>query len=511
MGLSAALKAAAVARMARGQEPLVRSPSSQLDQELRWENTKGLIARAVVADPDVAYYFRGLVITKAIDSLLAVKEAAEDLLVSLAGTDLPQRPLNEERLQRLAKSGRKTEELVKGGLNGASLGWLSDPQWDAALREMGAALQSGNQVGPRGLEAQTSAQEALSRLESTWATFSKYLSCALNNDVGTPEQITSLAVRSALTKTLQTLEMSVPYERLTEYVNQAAAGFSATKAASQGFSFAHRILIIPGEQTYFPSGFSVSTGATGAWITEFRITEDKTGKTVSGSLLNIKSGDSVLVNGQDGSVSQVTNFGFTVSSGVFPAEERAYRLEVTPFPSFQAQLLREVVAKFPTEAVGQQLGLSGAAKVNYLEEFGKSVAEVKRMYSEPTQRPLLAQLLYNLVLSVDSPSVAATRAYSRIGGLPTRQYPQTMTTLLNISNPMYYLGAEQGGAFLRGRELLRLLRTEGWLRAYSELSNSGSLSSILSMGPQDATYENMVSEMTRGIRNSEEMWNAGVR
>ena len=509
MGLSQALKKAAVSRMARGNDPVVRSASSHVDSVTRWKDVQGLIARAVVADPDVVFYFRGLPIMQGLAALSAAKVAAEDALIALAGARLPQRELDTARLARLAKSGRDVEALVKQGVDPASLTWLSDAQWAGAFKEMGAALQSGSQVGPRGAEAKAKFDSALGELSAAWSKFGRYYRAMLNPSLGSESRIRAVAAQSALGKTLKTLEMSIPATRQTEFINQLAAGFSATKAMSQEFSFSRR-LVIENETVTLPTGFAATAVMDSGSLVGFTRTESQTGNSVSGSLLNIAVGDRVFVNSSfflgEREVTAITSTGFSFGA-VSLGEQQLHKVEVIPLSSlYYEPIVEQLIGGFV-------LGPSAASRrADYLQEFTARLSQIRGIPESPAEDILLSKTLYDFILSVDEPSVAATRAFTRLSvGLPGTQYAIKMSTLLALGNPAFILSQASIPAFRRGRAILRMLKSEGWLRAYDEVRATGSLDTVFLMEDKDATYSTSVEELVSGIRGSSEMWNAGVR
>lgn len=512
MGLSTALKTAAVARMARGQDAIVRSPSSFLDRERRWETVRGLIARAVVADPDIAFYFKGVAINNALTALQKVKALAEEALITLPGTLIPQRPLSTRKLTALAKSGRAAQAVVKSGLDPRANPWFSGQAWDSILTDMGAALNAGEQTGPRGPEAESKFSKAIADLTSAWQDFSARYRIVVLLSLGSESAFRSVAVQSSLDKTLKTLEMDVPDTRQTEYINQLAAGLSSVKTMSRDFSFTRRLLVQAGTHT-FPEEFRATPIIQSSTITGFTFTEARTGLPVPPSMLNIKVQDRVLINQAfliGSSVKYVASISGSQITLNSPSSELEIRsLEILPLASIQ---LNELVIRLTAEFLLDPPTQPGARRVNYLTEFSSLVAQIQKLAQGKESIPVLALNLYNLANSIDVPSTKAASAFSQLSKLPASNYPARMAQLFLLGNPLSsLLSSRQTTLYKRARQITKMLRSEGWLRAHRELGISGSLSSILTMTASSATFEGTIAELQSSIRDSSEFYRAGVR
>jgi len=511
MGLSTALKTAAVARMARGQAPLVRSSNSFIDRERRWKDVQALIARAVVSDPDIVFYFKAMALNNTLKRLQKVKSLAEEALVTLPGTLMPQRPLNTEQLALLASSGREAQLSVEGGQDPIDHPWFGSQTWDRALAGMGASLNAGGISGPRGEEAVSKTTAAITNLVAAWTDFQESYRATTLTGLGAESLFRTLAVQSSLSKTLQTLEMAPPDNRQTEYINQLAAGLSAVKTMSRDFSFSHRVHIQGGDQRV-PQEFEVSPIVQSGNITGFSVRERKTGLGVSPALLNIKVLDQVLINqgsflGGSKQVASISGSQLLLNSPV--PEQAIVSLEIVPLAYIQ---LNELILRLTDQFFLDPVAQPGARRVNYLTEFSSLVGQINRLSGQQSQVSLLALSLYNLINSIDVPSARAESSLTRLSPLTPASYPVRLATLFAVGNPISsLLASRQIDLVKRARLILRTLKSEGWLRAHRELAEYGSLASVVSMSLQMATFDGVIAELNSDIRSSAEVFNAGVR
>ena len=513
MGLSAALKSAAVARMAKGQDPLVRSPSSFIDTTTRWKNLQGLIARVIAANPDIVFYFKGVAASSALSSLLQVQAYATEALFLLSGTLQPQRPLNTMTLAALAKSGRAVEQAVTRGLDPSQSPWFSSAAWSTVMADLGSSLDAGGKTGPRGVEAETKLIKAIQNLQSAWDDYVKRYQVSIMMGIGSEEIVRSLAVQSSLAKTLTTLEMEPSAERQTEYVNQLMAGISAMKSMSQEFSFTSRFLIEDGTHK-FPEGFRATPIVSNNMITGFSFTEVSTGLPVSPRLLNIDLGDVVSINtaflGIGGnSVGSISSSGITINP-VPQQDVVSLRIESLAGTAL-ATLVRELSNAYPLAPSNSPT----LKRVDYVDEFSQVIAEIQQLAQTRESTSILAYQLFRLVSSIDEPSPEVTAAYSRLSQIPAPNYPVKISLLFFLFSPAFILFSEESAqrrnAFKNGRAILRLLKSEGWIRAYDLLARSGSIVSLLTIDAEAATYEGTIASLQNGVRKSTEFTIAGVR
>ena len=368
-----------------------RGTRGRVDLDQRWEEIRQKVARAVVSDPDIVFYFAFLASNKARVLALDITALIEEMLTSAEGQRIPQKEVPDEAysgilaaVDALTKVYNPTQELLEQVVREGS---------SFSKKYLVPNYKQGTRFQKKGEEAASDLRKVRQALVPKWGVLPSYMSSLLRKNPLRVRDVRKSALQVA-TKGLQTTaEMRLPKEKASTYALQFIAGVAAVSALGREMDLFVRASFPQGGS---PQGFSVKEfEVDSGFVTKLQIL-DLAKNVVSPRTLGIKKNDVVKWLGVDAKVTYAGDVHFSVEPGLLPSGAQPV-LDVLSGPGdayrSSRQLLDAAWRSLPSlHAMQDALGLSernpSASGVVTLAKFFGEVAATLGGVSTELQKTL---------------------------------------------------------------------------------------------------------------------------
>lgn len=375
-----------------------RSGARSVDQ--LWETTRTRVVSALVAEPDLVWFFTFLVSNQLCTQAERVLQILCEMVVLLEGSGLPSStPPAPARVSEAVQAavGKEEGEIVASDIRRIT------QQVNAYVRkELIPRTTRSRRLQRRGDDARAQYAAEKERLDQEWTTLYKLIAATTSRLRWTPETLLPVVASRALAS----VEKTVPLheEQVTDFMLQLAAASSALEAAGREVDPRARCVSAPEP---FPAELELEAAAT--TLTTVPAPE----------LLGIRAGDLVQVRGTAAAtITAVGDSSCTLSAAlpdgpikVLPAAFVAWEAMIAAVEAAEVQL--------PVATSGlTALSLREQSAAAYLRDTAAELLRLASLLGEPTAEAL--QSYARLSGSVEPPLYtgttisAAARAYAPV-------------------------------------------------------------------------------------------------
>ena len=229
-----------------------RGVSGFRDPEVPWRELQGKMARALVATPDLVFYFSYLCTNQASAKLTSALDALNTLILLVEGVWKEQKEVSSPT----AASKYVSLSTASGYLDVAKVSAIEAKVDKYISEELVPSIKSGSRAQKKGPEARSAYAKAKKELWRKWTAAHKLVSTCARGHKFTADLLLQAAAKTPVLNLAQTLALPPPEDNLTAYTLQLAAAMSAMKAMAREVRLEYRVRI--GEDETFPEGVALS-------------------------------------------------------------------------------------------------------------------------------------------------------------------------------------------------------------------------------------------------------------
>lgn len=367
----------AAARVSSTAASFARGPSGSTSSDAAWQDQKGKIARALVADPDLVTYFAYLVSNRACAAAVIAAADLSALVTTIEGWKLPAVAVEEPTKLKNALStiqGRST-------LSAADVARVTAEANAYVQKTLVPQVTKNGRAQVRGSEADALYATQRATLTKDWKLLLAALKAFTDDRQFNQASLRNTALATpmaALSATADLLDAS----RLTDFALQLAAASASVSAMGRSVELRRRLQVGENE---FPGGVSVTQSTLTLTFS------------VSPKVLGIRSGDVVRRGGAETTVTAVTDTAITVATTL---PDGTLQVLSAPYAAWELSVVAVSAAygALPTDVVAGMRSREG----------DRSAARVRD----------LMQYLADLAARLDALSSDASSALERVGGTP---------------------------------------------------------------------------------------------
>lgn len=499
MGFDDALRTADTARMSSDRERHLRVGSVR-DVEARWEIAQARLARALVAQPSIAIYFRYLTANKLSRAAKALDVTITELVQVTEGLLYEQGEISSvpATARRAIEAVRRTVE-AGGDPRSSRINRVHKDVLIYLYKTLrGTRIRTRSQY--KGDEAVAVYAVKKKAFLDAWDTFDRLLRRHLRSNWGTPSLARNLAVKTPVTSLETTANMDVPTEKLTPYLSQLMAGLAAVSAMSRDFEYERRLLITP--TSAMPAKMTFLLDDDGTDITGIKLSgsrgTDQPPHTAAA--LGIQVNDVVIFNNEANlnSVASIDGSAIMLDE-TRPVGTVVHRLEIIPLGYW---LWKNVAEDFLTGFLLDEVDLDARKRSlrrrNFLDLYRNMPKEVRRREGRSASQvrsliSFLALLQRRLVLDTSTVDAIVQRLGLDVEVSLNNPIVSTVEGLLKFGIPL-----PSTDDYYAGRAVIASFADEGFDRA-DALLREGMIDYVLRMKYSEATFAGAVSTELRGI------------
>lgn len=468
MAFTEAERRQAAAVMSSDQDVFSRRRDGSRDLDALWEKARCRLARTVISDPDVVFYWAFLSSNRARKRAIDVAILLEQMIAGAEGRRLQQQPLPDTTRVSVAAGSVGDAVASNATVSRQSVRRLRSTA-DDFVRAVLPSISQNGRLQQKGQEAASSYSTAREALFKSWTDMRESL-LACTSGVFWDEQVLRTAAVCTPAENLDSLLQTPPDpENASAYTLYLLAGVSAVDAMSREVAPFWRVRVVPGEQEH-PPGVSASQGATGGVVTAvgFQVK----GSPVDPTVLGLREGDLVR---------------WGVGTAVLSPSQDPALLSDSTIAEGEAGPL-QVYSPESAEYLEMRQALRGRIpQVPEVEEVERRTSQLEGASAAET-RDLVAYLA-SLVLLLHEATSETSSVLARLGAEVEAQGDSLAAVLLTY-DPTFRTETQSAG-----KAALDYLRSEGFTRAESLLLDLR-LPEVLQLEAQDATYSGRLGRAT---------------
>jgi len=461
----------AAARMSSDPNSVVRGSRGRRDQAIPWQTTKRRLARALIADTDVAFFFLYLASNRARKDTIALATNINQVIQALEGILYPQ-PLVSDTDSKYLVDTLDTiwEQVSNGGVPyEAMMTRMEEEAGEFVQSSILPTVRTGRRLQTKGAEAAKSFSESRENVVSGWPSLMVLVSRLAKSILFTVDTVRPLALETPVSSLKKTAEMTFPPEQARQYTLQLLAGQSAVSAMNRDLDLFYRYRDL--EDDVFPTGISVEElEEVDGFITRLQL-KNMSDAVVDPRLLGIRAKDLVTAYPYEDTVKYVGS-DFILLNGTIPTGTSMEGVAIESSAGRAKTSLRESMFNHMSTLPGVQ---AIDDLMRSLE--GRSIPEVKKSLLELSE--ISAQLH-----PIDSDTEQVLERFGLDPATPTT----TLSDSLLEYSPSFLLKTKAAGL-----NALDLLRDDGFDRAEEYLIR-GEIDEVIGMTYQDASYTGKFSE-----------------
>lgn len=231
MGFSSDATTAAAARMSSSQDTLSKGKRGQVDQDAIWLTERGRLARAIVADPDIVFYYVWLCTNRLRVLVMQVEDLLEEMIIGAEGKkfEQPVASTDSSALSRVVQTS--TSVVSEGGApDSALISQITSTANSYIKRSLLPNISSNGRLQVKGAEAESKYSTAKASVLKLWPDVLQLKQQCSRSSLVTPTLLKSEALQVPLANLQTAAETTWDSKSASAYTLQVIAGIAAVQA-----------------------------------------------------------------------------------------------------------------------------------------------------------------------------------------------------------------------------------------------------------------------------------------
>ena len=428
----------AAARMSSSRDAVEKGARGRTDLEARWVEVRQKVARAIVSDPDIVFYFVYLASNRARKMAIELAGHIATLMQAVEGQRLPQKDVPSNATETLASLVSAASDVLQLQNTLPSQELLDQIQKEGlafSKKYLVPNYKQGRSIQRKGADAGRVLQKERTAIYQSWPLLFVYVTSLLNTSPAQATLIRREALALAMESLQTTVNLEFPTDRASDYALQLLAGISSTTAMGRELDFFERVSVDQQSQ------LSVEESeVSGGFVTKITL-YDRAGSIVDPKLLGVRKGDVVRWLAYTAEITFVNGHISMKNSQIPTGQVKVLDILSGPGKTYRdvKGQVKEAIFRLPNTSKVQELLQGHNGTPAGVIALGKA----------------LGQAAYDL----NGPSAELAKSLSRLGIEAVENHP-TVAEALFAYDPIF-LPATKSAAL----DTLDLLEEEGFDRA----------------------------------------------
>jgi len=276
--------------MSSSKDAVEKGARGRTDLEARWVEVRQKVARAVISDPDIVFYFAYLSSNRARKLAIELADHIAVLMSAVEGERLPQKKIPPGATETLASLVSSATGVLQRGSTVPSTELLDQIRKEGlsfSKKYLVPNFRQGRRIQRKGDDASRVLREEKAEIYRSWSLLFTYITPLLSPTPAQESLIRREALALAMRSLQTTVDLEFPTERASDYALQMLAGLSSAAAMGREFDFFERVSIDQASQLSVEESEVVE-----GFVTKITL-YDRAGAAVDPKLLGVRKGDIV--------------------------------------------------------------------------------------------------------------------------------------------------------------------------------------------------------------------------